>query len=183
MTDNPFAPSQTAPPELDPAELHAPGTVCFRLRRGYWITVFCCAAIFFIGGTVYLVVPIDPIQGPSERIALGTTNFAAAILSLTPIAWFMRVGLWFTPQSVVYRGLSTQMIRNADIHSIVWRINRFGAVIEIHGPARLIHIRLESFEWKDQNAMIAALRHAFPLDIQSGWSDAFEMRLAYVERG
>lgn len=182
--DNPFAASKTAPPEFDREELRAPGTVCFRFRKAYWMTTLICAglsAIFGVSQLIQAYLHIPASRPISDEIGLALMCFVYAILSIIPIAWFLCVRLWFTPRSIVYRGLVTQAIPVVDINRIVWRINQFGAVIEVHGPHRCINIRLESFEWRDQNAMISAMRSMFPREIQTGWSEEFEIRLAYVK--
>lgn len=182
--DNPFAASKTTPPEFDVEELRAPGTACFRFRKAYWITAFICGGLSLALGAAKLTEAfVETAQSKpiDDDIGFAVICLIYAFLSILPIAWFLRVRLWFTPRSIVYRGLTTQAIPVVDINRIVWRINQFGAVIEVHGPHRCINIRLESFEWRDQNAMIAAMRSMFPHDIQTGWNEEFEMRLDYVK--
>lgn len=185
--DNPFAPSNTAPHEFDANELRAPGTVCFRLRKDYWIAALICAGIFASCGAYALVLPyIDPTESIlKDDIRPAMAHIFFAILSLTTIAWLLRVKLWLTSQSIVFRYLFTHAIPYTDVNRIVWCINRYGAgaCIEVCGPVRRIVLRVESFEWKDQNVIVAAIRRSFPMDIQSGWNEAFEMRLDYAERG
>jgi hypothetical protein len=181
-SDNPFAPSKMAPDEFDAKELSAPGAVCFRVRKSYWIAAICCAGIVAASWAILLFID-SPKNTQSEDI--GPTEWIVyctmlTIFSLGSFTWFLRMRLWFTPRLIVYRGLFMQAICNQDVNKIVWCMNQLGAAIEIHGPYRLIKIRLESYEWKDQNAIVAAIRRTFPEAIQLGWNYAFERRLSYI---
>lgn len=179
--------SQVEPPELDAEELCAAGTVSFGTRRSYWVPLLLAAGVLGFVGLYFWALPHfhPPARAHVKETKMATlVTFLGALFFAARGAWLARARLWITPQWLAQRRFGVKAIHHVDVNQIVWRVDGLGEVIEIHGAARFIRIRLETFDWKDQISLVALIRRTFPSDIQSGWNGVFERRLSNLgQRG